>query len=149
MTSQEFHFDCRRHAERGVLEVVPCIDRVPLTNLIDQFETDAGMQPAGDAYGGLIPQFFRFGPMEDHFHGRSTGAIGPKTPVLGCECGEWGCWPLMASITVTSDYVTWDSFEQPHRKTRDYSGFGPFHFDRHQYDDAVKALSATVSSNET
>ncbi|MFG2909188.1 hypothetical protein ACGF13_29490 [Kitasatospora sp. NPDC048286] len=149
MTNQDIHFDCRRHAERGVLEVVPCIDRIPLTNLIDQFETDAGMQPAGDAYGGLIPQFFRFGPMEDHFHGQSTGAMGPKTPVLGCECGEWGCWPLMASITVESDHVTWDSFEQPHRKARDYSGFGPFHFDRHQYDDAVKALSAVVSSNET
>ncbi|WP_234392319.1 hypothetical protein [Streptomyces sp. WM6378] len=117
--------------------------------MIDQFETDAGMQPAGDAYGGLIPQFFRFGPMEGHFHGRSTGAMGPKTPVLGCGCGEWGCWPLMASIIVTPGHVTWDSFEQPHRKTRDYSGFGPFRFDRHQYDDAVKALSAAVSSNET
>ncbi|CAL9651476.1 hypothetical protein SUDANB23_06611 (plasmid) [Streptomyces sp. enrichment culture] len=55
----------------------------------------------------------------------------------------------MAAITVTPDHVTWDSFEQPHRKTRDYSGFGPFHFDRHQYEDAVKALSAAVSSDET
>ncbi|WP_052852642.1 hypothetical protein [Streptomyces avicenniae] len=42
--------------------------------------------------------------------------------------------------------VIWDSFEQPHRQTRDYSGFGPFHFDRYQYDDAVNALSAAVSS---
>ncbi|MEU6629952.1 DUF6000 family protein [Streptomyces parvus] len=60
--------------------------------------------------------------------------------------GEWGCWPLMARITATSDHVTWASFEQPHRRTRDYSGFGPFHFDRYQYDDAVNALSAAVSS---
>jgi len=149
MTSQEIRFDCRRHADRGVLEVVPCIDGVPLTNLIDQFETDAGMQPAGNAYGGLIPQFFRFGPMEDHFHGRSTGAMGPKTPVLGCECGEWGCWPLMAGITVTPDHVAWDSFEQPHRTTRDYWGFGPFQFDRRQYDDAVQALSAATSPDDT
>ncbi|MFD9067608.1 hypothetical protein ACFVZ3_39530 [Kitasatospora purpeofusca] len=149
MTSQELHFDCRRHAGHGVLEVVPCIDRIPLTELIDQFEADAGMQPAGDAYGGLLPEFFRFGPMEDHFHGRSTGAMGPGTPLLGCECGEWGCWPLMANITVTSDRVTWDSFEQPHRRTRDYSGFGPFHFDRRHYDDAVKALDAVVDSNGT
>ncbi|MEU9609304.1 hypothetical protein [Streptomyces sp. NPDC048057] len=73
MTSQEILFDCRRHADRGVLEVVPCIDGTPLTDLVDQFEMNAGMQPAGDAYGGLIPQFFRFGPLEDHFHGRSTG----------------------------------------------------------------------------
>ncbi|WP_326770630.1 hypothetical protein OG978_43610 (plasmid) [Streptomyces sp. NBC_01591] len=89
------------------------------------------------------------GPMKDHFHGRSTGAMGPKTPVLGCECGEWGCWPLMADITVTPDHVTWNSFEQPHRTTRDYSGFGPFQFDRRQYDDAVKVLSAAVSSDDT
>ncbi|MET7458325.1 hypothetical protein ABZT03_42165 [Streptomyces sp. NPDC005574] len=147
--TQEIRFDGRRHAERGVLEVVPCIDGVPLTDLIDQFETDAGMQPAGDAYGGLIPQFFRFSPMEDHFHGRFSGATGPKTPVLGCECGEWGCWPLMTRITVTPDHVTWNSFEQPHRTTRDYSGFGPFQFDRRQYDDAVQVLSAAISSDDT
>ena len=84
------------------------------------------MRPAGGAYGGLIPQFFRFGPMEDHFHGRSTDAMGPKTPVLGCECGEWGCWPLMARITATAELVTWDCFEQRHRISRDYTVSGPF-----------------------
>src|SRR4051812_46116737 len=60
---------------------------------------------------------------------------GAKTPVLGCECGEWGCWPLMARIAMTAELVIWDSFEQPHRKTRDYTAFGPFRFDRNQYDD--------------
>ncbi len=149
MITQEIFFDCRRQADRGVVEVVPCIDGTPLTDLVDRFEIDAGMQPAGDAYGGLIPQFFRFGPMEDHFHGRSTGAMGPKTPVLGCECGEWGCWPLMAGITLTPDHVTWDAFEQPYRRTRDYSEFGPFQFDRLQYADAVKALAASLGSDET
>jgi hypothetical protein len=79
--------------------------------LIDRFESGAGTQPAGDAYGG----FFRFGLMEEHFHGRSTDAMEPKTPVLGCECGEWGCWPLMARITATTDLVIWDCFEQQHR----------------------------------
>lgn len=103
------------------------------------------MQPARDAYGGLIPQSFRFGPMRDHFYGHSTDAMGPKTPVLGCECGEWGCWPLMAHIIVTADSVTWDSIEQPHRKTRDYTAFGPFRFDRRQYDDALQALNTTTA----
>ncbi|MFJ9711472.1 hypothetical protein [Streptomyces sp. NPDC101234] len=132
-----------------MLEVVPCIDGVPLTDLIDRFEADAEMRPAGDAYGGLVPEFYRFGPMEDHFHGRSTGAIGPRTPVLGCECGEWACWPLMAGITVTPDHVTWHSFEQPHRTTRDYSGFGRFLFDRRPYDDAVQVLSAAIGVDGT
>ncbi|MFF3061445.1 hypothetical protein [Streptomyces sp. NPDC057909] len=149
MTSNEIRFDCQHRGDGGPLVIVPRIDGAPLTELIDGFEIAAGMQPAGDAYGGLIPEFFRFGPMDEHFHGRSTGAMGPKTPVLGCECGEWGCWPLLAGIIVTPNHVTWDSFEQPHRQTRDYSGFGPFYFDRYQYDDAVNALSAAVSSEVT
>ncbi|WBB59946.1 hypothetical protein O7599_31090 [Streptomyces sp. WMMC500] len=50
----------------------------------------------------------------------------------------------MARITATADRVIWDSFEQPHRKTRDYLAFGPFRFDRHPYDDALRALSAVL-----
>jgi hypothetical protein len=85
--------------------------------------------------------------MQDHFLGQSTDAMGPKTPLLGCECGEWGCWPLMARIIVTADVVTWDRFEQPYRKTRVYTAFGPFQFDRHQYDDALHTLSTRIGSN--
>ena len=73
----------------------------------------------------------------------------PKTPVLDCECGEWGCWQLMTRITVAADLVIWDSFEQPHRTARDYTAFGPFRFDRHQYDGALLALSTAVSSDDT
>ncbi|MGW0970703.1 hypothetical protein [Streptomyces sp. NPDC002516] len=61
MTSREIRFDCGRHADRGVLEVVPRVDGVPLTALIDHFGTGARMRPAGGAHGGLLPQFFRFG----------------------------------------------------------------------------------------
>lgn len=147
MISNEIRFDCRLRGDGGPVVVVPHIDGAPLTGLIDRFEIAAGMQPAGDAYGGLIPGFFRFGPMQDHFLGVSTREMGPKTPVLGCECGEWGCWPLMARITATADLVTWDAFEQPHRKTRDYVAFGPFQFDRRQYDDALGALSAVIDSD--
>lgn len=149
MISKEIRFDCRQLGDGGALVIVPRIDGTPFTELIDRFEITAGMQPAGDAYGGLIPQFFRFGPMRDHFLGRFTDAMGPKTPVLGCECGEWGCWPLMARITVTADLVIWSSFEQPHSPARDYTAFGPFPFDRHQYDDALRALDAAIGSDET
>jgi hypothetical protein len=145
MALNKVRFDCHHRDDRDALVVVPCIDGAALTELVDGFEVAAGMKPAGNAYGGLIPQFFRFGPMRDHFLGRSTDAMGPKTPVLGCECGEWGCWPLMARITATADLVTWDAFEQPHRKTRDYAAFGPFRFGRHQYDEALRAVSAAIS----
>lgn len=45
----------------------------------------------------------------------------------------------MARITATADLVIWDSFEQPDRKTREYTAFGPFQFDRRHYDDALRA----------
>ncbi|GAA2966681.1 hypothetical protein [Streptomyces enissocaesilis] len=149
MTSNDIRFECRHRGDGGPFVIVPCIDGALLTELIDGFEIAAGMQPAGDAYGGLIPEFFRFGPMQDHFLGRSAYAMGPKAPVLGCECGEWGCWPLLARITATADLVIWDSFEQPHRKTREYAAFGPFQFGRGQYDDALRALNAVMGPDET
>jgi hypothetical protein len=36
--------------------------------------------------------------------------------LLQCECGEWGCWPLLARITLTDETVVWRSFQQPHRQ---------------------------------
>ncbi|MFF2375069.1 hypothetical protein ACFVUW_11875 [Streptomyces xiamenensis] len=45
--------------------------------------------------------------------------------------------------------MIWDSFEQPHRKTRRYAAFGPFQFDRRQYDDALRALNAAIGPDET
>ncbi|MFJ8747608.1 hypothetical protein ACIRL2_50820 [Embleya sp. NPDC127516] len=148
MTSNDIRFDCQQYGNGGALLIVPCIDGASLTELIDRFEIAAGMQPAGDAYGGLIPDNVQ-GSILDHFLGRSTDVMGPKTPVLGCDCGVWYCWPLMARITATTDSVIWDSFEQPHRKTREYTAFGPFQFDRRQYDDALRALSAAICPDET
>lgn len=60
-----------------------------------------------------------------------------------------GMLALMALITATADLVIWDSFEQPHRKTREYKAFGPFQFDRCQYDDALRALNAVIGPDET
>ncbi|WP_460366520.1 hypothetical protein [Actinocorallia lasiicapitis] len=121
------------------------IDGQLLVDLIDRFEITADMTPAGDAYGGLIPEFYRFGPLDEHFLGKENLGLGPKTAVLGCECGEVGCWPLMTRITPTGDLVVWNDFEQGHRPTRDYSAFGPFLFDRQQYDKALADLLADLA----
>jgi hypothetical protein len=84
----EVRFLLRMRPDRNVHEVVPVVDGELLTGLVDEFEMAEGMQPAGGAYSGLIPAFFRFGPLDEHFHGRSTNAMGPKTALLGCACGE-------------------------------------------------------------
>jgi hypothetical protein len=71
-------------------------------------------------------------------HGWGSG----KIPVLGCECGESGCWPLLVCITVGQGTVTWSEFEQPHRREGSrshwrYDQLGPFVFDRQQYETAL------------
>ncbi|MFE9581188.1 hypothetical protein ACFYO1_32775 [Nocardia sp. NPDC006044] len=143
----------RRWALAGILpiwrrdRVMPRVDGVPLTDLIDRFEIEAGMQPAGGAYGGLIPTYLGDNQIDDHYRGKTAIATRSKIPLLACECGEWVCWPLLAEIVVADDVVTWDKFEQPYRPQRDYSAFGPFRFDRRQYDDALQDLAEPISSD--
>lgn len=63
----------------------------------------------------------------------STGT----TPVLGCSCGIWGCWPLLAVITTTPTTVTWSSFRQPFRKEWGELSMGPYVFARPAYEAAL------------
>jgi len=72
-----------------------------------------------------------------------------RVAVLECDCcGVPGCWPLKVRITTDDDTVTWSDFRQPHRSEEsaaalwDYQGFGPFVFDRNQYEGAVKDILA-------
>jgi hypothetical protein len=78
-----------------------------------------------------------------HLFGRprlSWGDSG-KTPILGCECGELGCWPMLVRIVVAETTVTWTDFEQGHRNREEdgwsYDGMDPFVFDRQQYISAL------------
>lgn len=59
------------------------------------------------------------------------------TALLGCTCGVWECWPLLADVTTTSETVTWSSFRQPHRQAWGELPLGPFPFDRPTYEDAL------------
>ena len=66
-----------------------------------------------------------------------------QTQLLQCTCGEAGCWPLFARITVEADYVTWDEFFQPHRGPNSrtshwrYDSLPPFIFERAAYEAAL------------
>ncbi|GAA3634471.1 hypothetical protein GCM10022267_21420 [Lentzea roselyniae] len=126
----EFGFAVETHDVWSCDAVVPLVDGTPLTELIDVFEARAKMQPTGEMYAGFIADArdaHSFQPGEGRF-------------VLACSCGDTGCWPLLADIAVEGDTVVWDGFRQPRRKGRDYSRFGPFRFDRDQYEKALAEL---------
>ena len=62
-------------------------------------------------------------------------------PRLHVHCA----WLLEARVTVGERTVIWDNFRQPFRPKREYSGFGPFVFDRTKYEAALAGLAADVS----
>ncbi len=98
------------------------------------------------AYTGL--PFAVYAPPSRHFWGEvESGRRDQKVELLLCrDCGEIGCWPLLARIVAGKRQVVWFEFEQPHRRSGEplpawsYDGFGPFVFDRAQYKRALQVL---------
>lgn len=108
---------------------------------------------AGDLAGayGLLPAADVLPPAR-HFLGepdRLYVAEGGRTMLLACECAEPGCWPLAARIVATTDSVTWTDFQQPHRSEWSYAGFGPFVFERAQYEAALARAAAVHPADHT
>jgi hypothetical protein len=134
--------------EDGVTVITPRVDGVLLTALAEQFECSHGMIDPAGGYGGIIREFF--GPFDRYFFGKSETPDFPDAPtciyVLGCECGEVGCWPLTCLVDAGDSEITWHSFEQPHRPARDYSSFGPFVFELEQYKEALRSLPGSDRS---
>ena len=60
--------------------------------------------------------------------------------LLGCTCGDMGCWPFTAVVTVEPDAVVWSGYRNGHRNW-DYSQLGDLVFDREQYEQAVRATA--------
>lgn len=103
----------------GALSVTPCIDGTPLTTLVGEFS----------------------GALERYFCGQAGNqdeSDNEEIYVLGCECGEVGCWPLVTSVTRVEGGYRWATFRQPHRPQRNYGAFGPFVFEKGQYEEAVR-----------
>jgi hypothetical protein len=131
----------RQHgSDTDPIVVTPVIDGRPLDDMIEDFENNNGFNDPAGGYGGIIPSFFRFGPLDLHFLGTSPHRATEETIVLGCQCGEVGCWPLECEIKVDGDLVTWRGFRQPYRTERDYSQFGPFVFALGQYQEELGKL---------
>jgi hypothetical protein len=128
-------------------QLMPEVNGVPLVDLVATFETGRGYRPTG-GYAGLVLDHFDFGDLSRYFLGLGDGQW-PRPGrawLLGCDCGEVGCWPLEVAIDVESARVGWSGFAQPHRPAWDYTGFGPFVFVRDQYDRAVSAAVATLEA---
>ncbi len=90
---------------------------------------------------GILPYFLGQGADALGYADPADAQDRGKTPLLSCKgCGEVGCWPFLARITVDDDTVTWSEFEQPRRPGWRYEGLGPFVFARKQYEAALLKL---------
>ena len=109
----------------------------PLADLAAEVERAYDWSLAG-AYGGLPPYVVR---SIHHYLGRprATWFEDGDTVLLGCDCGEWGCWPLTAKVLVMHDTVRWSGFRTGHRDW-DLGDLGPFEFARDDYERALFAL---------
>lgn len=124
---------------------MPLIDGVPLVDIVNAYESANGyVHPL--EYAGL-PLSADFGPKDI----RGTfGAFLPESGtepyfvnLLECSCGESGCFPLWAIITLCGNQVRWAKFTQPLREW-DYDAFGPFLFDRGQYEKSLSRMLLQV-----
>jgi hypothetical protein len=131
----------------SVFGIVPHVDGIGLTELVDTFEREHSFGITGN-YDGLIPQYFNFGGSLyryylGQFSADSYWARRDRIVLLSCKgCGEFGCWPLECHVQVIEDQVLWTRFRQPHRLQQDYSDFGPFIFDAVQYRTALAHLQS-------
>lgn len=124
---------------------MPCIDGIPLADLVTEFERARGYTDPAGGYGGIVPRYSSLGPLPSYFLGEEApveGDEGGEIYALFCDCGDSGCWPLIAHIEAGEELVIWHRFSQPHRPQRDYSGFGPFMFRRREYEEAIAAAAA-------
>jgi hypothetical protein len=129
----------------GAAALTPHVDGSSLVDLVSIYESARGYVPAG-GYAGLVLASFGFGDLTAYFKGVAQRQW-PRPAhawLLGCDCGEVGCWPLTARIEATEESVTWTDFAQDHRPDWAYTGFGPFVFDATQYVEAVKKATSQL-----
>lgn len=113
---------------------------VELTAAVEKPYAQAEGHPRlAGAYAGLS----RFAMSPEELEGHLLGAPVLESDdgsvvLLGCECGDWGCWPLSARIHLDRNTVRWSDFRNGHRGGWDLSALGPFVFDRERYETAVR-----------
>lgn len=129
-------------AKNGLEQVEIYIDKKPLVGILKDIEwpfaiRDGQKRIAGDYLGLSSDDVFL---PSRHFLGepKSQYTHDEKTAILRCRCGYGGCWPFLIKIDVGDRFVSWNGFEQPHRKDWSYDQLSTLWFDKTQY---MKALS--------
>ena len=135
MTISQLSFAAAPYADvAGSQWLTPVVDGTPLTDLVAEFEIAQGYANAAGGYSGIVVGTDGQ-PLADEL------LTDGRRSLLGCGCGDTGCWPLEAEIRFDDWSVTWDGFAQPHEPRWSYGGFGPFVFVLENYRAAVKRLS--------
>ena len=120
----------------------PVINDVPLRELAREVEHPAaladGQPDLAGSYDGLFADDDVRWPSR-HYLGEPALSWfeDGDTVLLGCDCGEWGCWPLTAKVEIVGGVVRWSGFRQGHRDW-DLAALGPFEFDLGQYEEALR-----------
>ncbi|TDC85080.1 hypothetical protein E1193_04025 [Micromonospora sp. KC606] len=139
----EFRTVAQEFGDGGVFPaLVPHLSGVPLPDLVREaelpFARREGKPDLAGSYAGLLGD--EVGWPSRHYLGDPVLSWfdDGDTVLLGCGCGEWGCWPFTAIVTVAEDTVTWSGFRNGHREW-DYRELRSFTFDRIQYEEAVRS----------
>ena len=79
--------------EKGApaLSIVPLVNEVQLTLMVEEFEREHNYEPAC-GYAGLVPSAFNFGLLDRYFIAENRNEAYNKIGyyLLGCNCGEVG-----------------------------------------------------------
>lgn len=126
--------------------IMPEIDGRPLSDVVREIELPfaekEGKISLAGAYGG-VPMGF----LADQVRPSSSNPDDYDCAYLmGCTCGEPGCWPFTAKVSIEGEEVVWSSYEQPHREEWSYSALPPIRFKRSQYEAALAQLPPDLAS---
>ena len=144
MDHVEFRLGIESLGVGDLTTVIPFVNGVSLIELARQVElgpATADGRPdlagiyAGLAVEGMTPRQWAGLYLDD---GAETWFGDGDSCLLGCSCGDTGCWPLTAHVVVEDDTVTWSHFRTGHRDW-DLGALGPFVFERAAYEAALAA----------
>ena len=119
------------------------MDGTPFVDIVSAYEKK---MLEGNKEASLAGSYWYLHPKDliEYLEGDGFGNT-HQIAILGCPCLEEDCWPLRCSVERQEDYIIWYDFYQPHKKQWDYSGFGPFAFEKNQLGDAIEGLKNSFS----